>query len=257
MVTTKISGPRTAADKTHIGPVNLLYITILKIRKIKPNLYCVQQKPKIFRGDWSEKRYFNPYYAEFIIGNILYISQLLFNTMTAADLVMQGARASAPIALTWLYWTLQVSAPEELTYWGRVTHICVSKLGNHWFRFGLSLDRCQAIIRTNAGILLIGPLGTNFTEILIKIYTFSFKKIHLIMMSRKWQPFCFRLNMLMNHYVYLFPFQNGWKVWHEVGVQKDICWILCWTTSTWRWARIIGENAGTRGETDFNPSMDK
>ena len=28
-------------------------------------------------------------------------------------------------------------------------------------------------------LLLIGPLGTNFSEILIEIYTFSFKKIHL------------------------------------------------------------------------------
>ena len=37
---------------------------------------------------------------------------------------------------------------------------------------GLSPDRRQAIIWTNAGILLIGPLGTNFIEILIKIITF-------------------------------------------------------------------------------------
>ena len=35
----------------------------------------------------------------------------------------------------------------------------------------------QAIIRTNAGILLIGHLGTNFSEMLIKILTFSLKKI--------------------------------------------------------------------------------
>ena len=32
---------------------------------------------------------------------------------------------------------------------------------------GLSLIRRQAIIRTNAGLLSIGPLGTNFSEILI------------------------------------------------------------------------------------------
>ena len=41
----------------------------------------------------------------------------------------------------------------------------------------------QAIIRTNAGISLIGALGTNFREILIDIDTFSFKKIHLKMSS--------------------------------------------------------------------------
>ena len=32
--------------------------------------------------------------------------------------------------------------------------------------------RCQAIIWTNTGVLLIGPLGTNFNEILIKSHTF-------------------------------------------------------------------------------------
>ena len=34
------------------------------------------------------------------------------------------------------------------------------------------------IILTNAGILLIGPLGTNFSEILNGIQAFSFKKMH-------------------------------------------------------------------------------
>ena len=50
---------------------------------------------------------------------------------------------------------------------------------------GLSPDRRQAIILTNAGILLIGPLGTNFSEIVIEIHTFSFKKMHLKMSSAK------------------------------------------------------------------------
>ena len=48
----------------------------------------------------------------------------------------------------------------------------------------------------SAGILLIGHLGTNFSEILIEIYTFSFKKIHLKMPSAKWQPFYLLLNVL-------------------------------------------------------------
>ena len=42
---------------------------------------------------------------------------------------------------------------------------------------GLSPDQRQAIIWTIAGILLIGPLGTNFSEILIEIPTFLFKKV--------------------------------------------------------------------------------
>ena len=53
---------------------------------------------------------------------------------------------------------------------------------------GLSPGRRQAIIWTHAGILLIGPLETNFKEILIEVYVFSFKKMHL-KLSGNWQPF--------------------------------------------------------------------
>ena len=41
----------------------------------------------------------------------------------------------------------------------------------------------MAIIWTNDGILLIGPLGTNFNKILIKSHAFSFKKM-LVKISR-------------------------------------------------------------------------
>ena len=51
----------------------------------------------------------------------------------------------------------------ELTHWGRVTLICVSKLTIIGSDNGLSPGRRQAIIWINAGILLIGPLGTNFS----------------------------------------------------------------------------------------------
>ena len=43
---------------------------------------------------------------------------------------------------------------------------------------GVSPVRSQAIIWTNAEILLTGPWGTNCSEIFIEIHTFSFKKIH-------------------------------------------------------------------------------
>ena len=46
----------------------------------------------------------------------------------------------------------------SLTHWGRVTHICVGKLTNIDSDNGLSPERRQAIIWTNVGILLIGPL---------------------------------------------------------------------------------------------------
>ena len=66
-----------------------------------------------------------------------------------------------------------------LTHWGRVTHICVGKSTIIGSDNGLSPGRRQAIIWTNAGILLIEPLGTNFSEILIGIQIFSFKKMCL------------------------------------------------------------------------------
>ena len=83
-----------------------------------------------------------------------------------------------------------------LTHWGRVTHICVGKLTIIVSDNGLSPWRRQAIIWTNAGILLIGPLGTNFSEILIEIDTFLFMKMHLKMSSAKWRPFCLGLDVL-------------------------------------------------------------
>ena len=86
-----------------------------------------------------------------------------------------------------------------LTHWGRVTHICASKLTIIGSDNGLSPGRRQAIIWTNAGILSTGPLGTNVSEILIEIYTFSFKKMHLKMPSGKWRPSCRGLNMLISH----------------------------------------------------------
>ena len=83
-----------------------------------------------------------------------------------------------------------------LNHCGRATHICVSKLTIIGSDNGLSLERRQAITWTNAGILLIGPLGTNFSEIVIEIQTFSLKKMHLKMSSAKWRPFCLGLNVL-------------------------------------------------------------
>ena len=83
-----------------------------------------------------------------------------------------------------------ISSPDETTcHWGWVTHICANKLNTIGSDNGLSPGRHQAIIWTNAGILLIWPLGTNFNEMLIEIHTFSFKKIHLKISSAKWWPF--------------------------------------------------------------------
>ena len=92
--------------------------------------------------------------------------------------------------------TSQVLIYFLLTHWGRVKHICLTKLTIIGSDNGLSPGRRQAIIWTNAEILLIGAFGTNVCEILIKIYTFSLKKIYLKMSSGKRQPSCLGLKVL-------------------------------------------------------------
>ena len=77
-----------------------------------------------------------------------------------------------------------------------MTHICVSNVILIGSDNGLSPGQCQAIIWTNAGILLIGRLGTNSNYILIEISTFSFKGMHLNMSSGKWLLLCRGLNVL-------------------------------------------------------------
>ena len=94
-----------------------------------------------------------------------------------------------------------------------MTHICVGKLTIIGSDNGLSPERRQAIIWTNAGILLIGPLGTKLNEILVEIHTFSFKEMHLKMSSAKWRPFCLGLNVLnqQNQRGYQVPFLSTYK----------------------------------------------
>ena len=98
-----------------------------------------------------------------------------------------------------------------LTHWGRVTHICVSDLTSIGSDNGLSPGRRQAIIRTNAGILLIRPLGTNFSEFSVEILIFSFKKMRLKVSSAKRRPFCLGLNEIN-----MIQIQN----------YKIVCWVI-------------------------------
>ena len=62
----------------------------------------------------------------------------------------------------------------------------------------LSFIQCQAIIWTNAGVLFIGPLATNFRENQIEIRPVPSELIHLNM-SANWQPFCLSPIVLTNH----------------------------------------------------------
>ena len=97
------------------------------------------------------------------------------------------------------YNCIQMEIPINSLKPSGVTHMCGGNLTIIGPDNGLSPGRRQAIIWTNDGILLIGPLGTNFSEFLIGIHTFSFKEMHLKMSSAKWRPFCLGLNVLRQY----------------------------------------------------------
>ena len=140
--------------------------------------------------DWSKKYlqvsfYFSKSYSTFqnvisSMQNFLFYDHLLFKQNSWQSIFK--------------WYLFHISS---LTYWGRVTHICASDLNITGSDNGLSPARRQAIIGTNAGILLIRPLGTNFSEILIEILIFSFKKMRLKVSSAKRRPFCLGLNVLI------------------------------------------------------------
>ena len=129
-----------------------------------------------------------------------------------------------------------------LTHWGLVTHICISNLTIIFFSDDLSPGRCLAIIWTNAAILIIGPLGTHFSEILIEILTFSFKKTLLKMLSVKRRPFCLHLNVLIPTIQSLLFTYISWAsyyilpshlvYWFQSLFDRDI-WIIHTVLTTW------------------------
>ena len=124
---------------------------------------------------------------------------------------------------------------DQLTHWSRVTHIWVGKLTIIGSDNGLSPERRPAIIWTNAGIVLIGPLETNFSEILIEIHTFSLKKMRLKMSSAKCCSFPLDLNELK-------PARSAYcKIW-DINTELPLgYWYIAshsfW--APWRHSRLI------------------
>ena len=128
--------------------------------------------------------------------NHQYITEISCHCIMTADKSggYNGNRSSA-VTILFIVYAIAL-AMNPLTHWGRVMHICDSNLSIIGSDNGLSPGRRQDIIWTNAGILLIGPLKTHFSEILIEILTFSFKKMRLKVSSAKRRPFCLGLNVL-------------------------------------------------------------
>ena len=140
-------------------------------------------------------------------GYDIYTSPLFgLSSRLAKEHAVLGCTRPKPSAVTFGKWHLAVAVLsfigscfgpwQFLTHWGRATYICIGKLTIIGSDNGSSPGRRQAIIWTNAGIMLIGPLGINFSEILNKIHAFSLKKMHMKILSGKRRPFCLGLNVL-------------------------------------------------------------
>ena len=150
-------------------------------------------------------------------GRQVYVTSICMHKATALNYSQSFKFSSMPlidhrtifIILWWLkeyhYAFLKLLANVEvlvgyqttvLTHWGRMTHICVSEVTSIGSDNGSSPGQRQGIIWTNTAILIIGPMGTNFSEILIEILTLSLKKTHFNVSSAKWRPFCLGLNVL-------------------------------------------------------------
>ena len=68
------------------------------------------------------------------------------------------------------------TSPSYYIYWGRVTHICISKLGQHWFRHWPVVFTVLTHYLEQCMLLLICLLGSIFGEIKIKIWQFPSQK---------------------------------------------------------------------------------
>ena len=107
-----------------------------------------------------------------------------------------------------------------------MTHICISKSAIIGSDNGLSPGCPQVIIWINAGILSIQILGSNFSEIVSKIHTFSFKKMHLKLSLPKWQQFCVSFIVLkvinwINHMIASMPENQLWRIWPNKSNLSD------------------------------------
>ena len=151
-------------------------------------------------------------------------------------------KSSCTDACSGLNFSLSLFAtyPLHLIHWGRVTYIYIGKVTSIGLDDGLSPGRCQAIIWTNAGILLIWPLGTNFSEIFIKIDTFSLSKMHLKMSSGNGGHFV-SVSMCSEQTLNNFPFAYWYFVVGDTGLKSKTAWLSAdMRVSFAQWAYDIG-----------------
>ena len=148
---------------------------------LTPPSYTIQNRNRALLRLFDESGMTDEKVTDRIICNIMcqiiepFCSQILLFHPTAQTLIIHLNHA--------IFFTSSHTAIMPSALWGRVAHICIGKL----------------TIWTNAGILLIESLGTNFSENLVATQTFSFKKMYLKISSGKWRPFCLGPNVLIDN----------------------------------------------------------
>ena len=73
------------------------------------------------------------------------------------------------------------------------------QINHNWFRQWLVAWTAPSHYLNQCWNIVNWTPGTNINEILLKIHTFSFKKIHFKMPSGKRRPFCLGLNLLIQN----------------------------------------------------------
>ena len=158
---------------------------------------------------------------------ILHLVTVILIPIMSECFSRQGPMVLSDLVITWpnvRWYYVQFTNKKgraKLNSLSWVTHVCISKLTIIGSDNGLSPGRPQAIIWTNSGILLIGPLRIKFNEILIKIHTFPFKEMYLKLLSAKWQPFCLGLNVLkQTKYCWVGQFLHDWNPSRHLWVRE-------------------------------------
>ena len=144
-------------------------------------------------------------------------------------------------------------------------HICASESGQHWFRLWFG-DKSHYL--NHCWDMLIVPLGTNFSEILIEIHTFSLKKMLLKMSSGKWRPFCLDLNVLkenlqlcvtlkMNHSLLKREHHNSGRNNYDLNANKWSLFKLALPSSTQKHTVVINDWRESCIADQWGQSVDK
>ena len=156
------------------------------------------------------------------------------------------------LALTYRY--LEILRNKE-TEWLHEFVVCKTKqkITSHYYCIivsdnGLSPSRRQA----NAGILLIGPLRINFSEILIEIETFLFRKMHLRMSSILSRCQCVKYHIMRDLLKLITLITSARPSQSVVGWTGGV-WVR---SAFWRWKFQHARGALITGFLLFSPHID-